>query len=85
MKGLDGIMGRDLDGCEKTLAVCCNALWVGTHTSVLSNPEAALWFLNKQARPLGPRRSGPTAPVGRAQNTISSPDNLILKAFSVVR
>ncbi|TNN83073.1 hypothetical protein EYF80_006680 [Liparis tanakae] len=37
-----------------TLAVCCIALWVGTHTSVLGNPKAALPYWNKEVRPRGP-------------------------------
>lgn len=57
-----------------TLAVCCNTLWVGTRSRVLSNPIAALQYWNKWARPRGPRHSGPTAPVGWAQNTISTAD-----------
>lgn len=43
------------------------ALWVGAH--VLSSPQAALWY-----RPRGALRRGPTAPGGRAQNTVSAPD-----------
>lgn len=57
-----------------TVAVCSSALWVGTHTSVLSSPKASLQPWNKQAWTHGPRLRGPTAPVGWAQNAISTPD-----------
>lgn len=70
---MEGTMEQLLPGLW-ALAVCCSSLWVGTHSSVLSSPIAALQYCNKKARPHGPRRSGPTAPVGWAQNAISAAD-----------
>lgn len=73
----DGIVGRLLDGCERAvdsgglLATHCG--W--EHTPMSSETQkAALQCWNQEARPRGPRHSGPTAPVGWAQNTISTPD-----------
>lgn len=63
----DGIMGQVLDGSERAVAVCCEALWVGTHTSVLSKTKAVLWYWNKHTRPRGLHHSGAMAPVGWAQ------------------
>ncbi|KAG7511211.1 hypothetical protein JOB18_043763 [Solea senegalensis] len=65
--GLDAQMGswdKSWKGCKRAVVVCYSALWVGACYGVHSNPEAAPQLWDKEARPRGPRLSGPTAPVG---------------------
>lgn len=55
-------------GLQWSVTVLCG--W--EHAAASST--AGLEYWNKKARPHGPGHSGPKAPVGPAQNTISTPD-----------
>lgn len=70
------------DAGDRTVGPACGrarrgALWVGTHSGVPGNSAAALQHRTERARPHGPRRSGPTAPVGWALDAISATDVLL--------